>query len=191
MAVYRTSVAIESPDIGGVGANVWHLRTSDTGPDQDQVNLLMQGLKGFYQDVAPVFPEDVTIRWDGSAQQILSAEPGLVEGATAWSVPGGTTSQGLPPANCLCITWRTSLSTRSGRGRTFLGPVAEEHVDAGGRPTTTIRTLLQSAAAEFIDSFDSIGAGAFAVFSPTDNVARDITGARIPTEFAVLRSRRD
>lgn len=191
MAVFRASVSITSPDLGGVGANVWHLRTSDVGTTEGNVGVLMSALEAFYTDIAPLFPEDVTVRWDGSVQQILSAEPVLLEGGDDWSVPGGTTSQGLPPANCLCMTWRTQLSTRSGRGRSFLGPIAEQHVGVDGRPTSTARDLLSGAASDFIDLFDSAGAGAFAVYSPTDEIARDITGYKVPTEFAVLRSRRD
>lgn len=122
MAVVRASVRIASPDLGGVGANVWHLRTVSSGGSDAEIGGLMLGVKDFYTTLGIYMPTDVTVSWDGSAVQVGSAEPTLFADSDSWSVSGTSSTEALPPANCVCLTWRTSLGRPIGPWSDVRGP---------------------------------------------------------------------
>lgn len=192
MATYRCSVKITSPDLGGNGANVFHARTANPLDEEGDVQQLMDWVQEFYTDVNLLFSEDTTISWDGLATEIeASGDPGILS-LDGWSVVGGTTTPNLPPSNCLCVTWRSSAAVRSGRGRTFLGPISRDILQDNGTPVEAARDTVVTAAATLIGHFNDPGdRGALAVYSETHHIIRDIVSAMVPNEFAVLRSRRD
>lgn len=72
-----------------------------------------------------------------------------------------------------------------------MGPVINSICDTDGTLTAGARTGFATAANNLISAFAPGDEGAVVVWSPTDQLARDITGAHIPDKFAVLRSRRD
>lgn len=62
----------------------------------------------------------------------LGVEGGLqFDGAGGPFATGTNTGEALPPAVALCTTWRSSLRTKSGRGRTFWAGFAESTSEGG------------------------------------------------------------
>jgi len=193
MPLYRLSVKIDAPALGGDGANVWHIRTGGGLNEDGAANTAIGWLEDFYNLIAPLTPTTCSFSFEGTAVEIAVEEPTMLEGLDTWTTSGTSANDYLPPANCIVVGWRTSLATRSGRGRTFLGPFANNVSDATGTPSSGALSTIRGAADALVSA--STGADpegvAVAVWSPTDNLARDITGASVRDQFAVLRSRRD
>ena len=102
---------------------------------------------------------------------------------------GGTSFAPAPTA--MVVTWRTQSATRSGRGRTFLGPLASSALQTDGTLSGSLVATVQDACDDLV-AWNSVGTnGSFAVYSRTNGVARDITASKARDYVAVLRSRRD
>lgn len=194
MPIYRASVRITSPNLGGDGANIWHIRTAGGVGNDGRLNEAMGWIEQFYIDCSQAFSPSTAIVFDGTVTEIATNEPTITEGLDTFTVPGVGASGDLPPANALVVGWRTALANRRGRGRTFLGPLSRGASEDNGTPTALILEKVRDAAAALVaSSTDSevLGSVSVGVWSPTDNVLRDVTGASVRDRFAVLRSRRD
>lgn len=191
MALYRCTVNLSFPVGSGGGTNTWHLRTG-TGTDEDNnVEALMQKVAFFYEAVSPLLPASWEASWDGTALEIATAEPTLVTApGGGWSQNGEATGGYTGAASMGCVTWRTASPTRSGRGRTFVGPLAATAVQDDGTLGNTALSLLQQAGQSIPDSTGSSVAGALVVFSQAQQLGRDITSSSVTDQVAVLRSRR-
>lgn len=191
MATYRYVVDLEWNGTGSPGVNVWHLRTADEGPLNNDLEQCVDAIKDFYDALSSIFPTGMKITGPTEAIKDPAGDPSY-EAVTGWSVTGDSGSSSyLPPATTVVVGWRTTSATRSGRGRTFLGPLAVPMSDATGSPTPALLTALNGAAAALVAFNDGFENGAIGVYSTTQNIFRDITGARVRDQFAVLRSRRD
>lgn len=192
MPSYAAQVDIDFPIGSGGGTNVWHFRTGvDFLPDDD-INPIMGWVEDFYQAVAQVVPSGTTFSWDGQIREILTSAPAYTPAATGWSVTG--TVQGstyTAAAGQACVTWRSELASRSGRGRTFIGPLASTSVEANGTLSSNALLSLRNAASALVgQSNTNDNVGALGVFSRTDNLLRDIVGSSVTDQVAILRSRR-
>lgn len=192
MAVWRATWTLEHPSLGGVGTNTWHARTTAvTDPGQlIELNALNAQLGALYVDLEGIYAGGTVIAFNGEWTRVDGATPDIVGADVNALVVGGTAAP-LPPATALCIGWRTSVATKRGRGRTFLGPLNTACLQDDGTPTTATRTTVLDAALAFIDAFDDVDNGAYGVWSAADSVLRDFTQGRVADQFAVLRSRRD
>lgn len=191
MAIYRTTVSVSAPSINGTGSNTFHYRTTSLiGEDEDELTTATQALFGAYDALRQFFPSGTIYTSDGRWQQIADPNPVAVQ-VTGWSTQADNNGPAAPSSTAQVITWRTALSAKSGRGRTFLGPVPATGVEANGTPTEGFRNSVRAAFDNLVDGSGVSFNGAFCVWSPTDNLARDFTGLTVPNEFAVLRSRRD
>lgn len=191
MPTFRTVVNSTGPLIGGTGVNTFTFRVNEDSPLTDvSLNVASQALLDFYTGLQGLGATGTVFTHDGVWQQILDPAPVILD-VPGWSVAMDNSGTGLPPATAMCVTWRTPLATRRGRGRTFISPLSSGAMQSNGTPTEAARTKLQTAAANLYDGFGEPGDGAFCVFSPTDNVVRDITGSSVSNLLAVLRSRRD
>jgi hypothetical protein len=192
MAVWRTRVNLAFAAGEGVGTNTWTVRTvSDTG-STSQIATLMGGVQSFYTAIQATFPTNSTFTWDGTAQQLGVPDPQLITPASPWTVTGtGAASTYGPAPAMICVTWRSSLANRRGRGRTFLGPLIPGAFQADGSLATATLGGFRTAAANLVTfSTSSAVAGALAVWSETDQVARDFIASSVTDQVAVLRSRR-
>lgn len=185
---WRMVVTINSPYVNGTGTNTFHGRFTDPEPSggDDLANLA----KEFYRSILGQIAQPVTLAFSGQWQGVGPDQGKIREGA-GWSLASGDNVVPLPLAIAQVVTWRTSLNTRSGRGRTFLGPVAKGTLQDNGTPLESTRAQLQTAADALISGSEGLTNGALGVWSPTDQILRDFTGASVPNEYAVLRSRRD
>jgi hypothetical protein len=185
--VFRYAVQIDYPDGGGPAYNLWHLRGDTIGAD---VQLGIDAIQGFYNALLAYYqggavitgPDEVTAGIEGGSPTFEA-----VDGFSLGPVAGTST---LAPVLQAVVGWRTASATRSGRGRTFVGPLAVAASDADGTPSGGFITAMQNAAQVIVDNNDALDTGAVGVWSPTQNLLRDITGYRVRDVFAVLRSRR-
>lgn len=68
-----------------------------------------------------------------------SSETG-VQATQVSTAVGGSSSEPLPPNNAVCVTIRSNLRSRNGRGRIFLPGIGEDKVSGDGTILSTFRT---------------------------------------------------
>lgn len=191
MGVYRFNVDLTFPVGQGRGTNSWTCRTAEPFAFEN-VNEWATTVQEFYAALAIIFPTSYSATWDGTFRELGTQSPEFREPQTGWTVTGddsGTAYAGAPVM--ACVTWRTSLASRSGRGRTFLGPLSRNAIEANGTISPSQLSVIRSAAATLVsESTFDLQAGSMSVWSETDQVARDIIGATVTDQCAVLRSRR-
>jgi hypothetical protein len=193
MPVWRGTWTISNPALGGTGTNTWHCRTiavSGDPAEKDQLDALNLNLGQFYVDVADIYAAQTTLNFNGEWVRVDDDSGTIVRGGSNQVVVPGAGNP-LPPSQCLVVGWGTNTASKSARGRTFLGPCTVGTLQDNGTPEEASRTLIEQAAADFIDSFDGVGNGAFGVWSIKQQVLRDFTDGRVANRFASLRSRRD
>lgn len=174
---------------GSPGVNVFHGRIITGGISSDLQDLT-DALQDFYQAIAPVIPNQVTVRWAGEAAGV-GDDAGTDFTSPAWTVPGTSSGGYAPPAATMLVQWRTGSGGRSGRGRSFISPVTNAIVESNGTPDETARGIVQDAVDDLIGASSGFGDGALGVYSRTEDVFRDFTSGTVPNYFASLRSRRD
>ena len=90
-----------------------------------------------------------------------------------------------------CVSWRTDVATRSGRGRSFLGPVSRRWLQTDGTIHASLLSMITGAANELVDASLGTADWAVGVYSGKDSMIRDITGFRLRDRWAYMSSRRD
>lgn len=191
MATYRHPVTINYVGAGGPALNVWHLRTTgDDVPSGGELAALSAVIEDFYTAVAGIYRLSTTISYSGVSTTI-GEEPAYDASAPAWTVQGDGSNDATSPLLQICVGWLTTNASRSGRGRTFLGPLALEAVSADGTPSTSAIGVVRSAATALVTASGGFADGAVGVYSPTDGLIRDVVGSATRDVFAYLSSRRD
>lgn len=189
MPTWRAVVRTSYQPSGGPGYSTFHWRDPGT-PVQPDAEEAGEALRQAYLLLAPSLPTTTAFFFDGRFVEVDG--DGLVQVPT-WTFTGTATTgslEPLPPANQICITWRTGSNSRSGRGRTFLGGWTEDN-NVSGLVGATARGRVVSMVNSIVAYNNGVDNGAFAVYSPTQSIARDITGGSVSQQWAVLRSRRD
>ena len=185
---YRVNVNIQYPQTGGPGLNTWHFRHEDIAAlDLDGVLGVLQnfyiGIRSFYDGATTIScPDEIIEDPYGSP---------TYQSVTGWSVLGNGTGLNMPPSDQVVVTWRTASATRSGRGRTFIGPLVSGLLEDNGTIQAGSLQLIRDAAAALVSESLTDGNWAFGVYSRTDSLLRDFTASNVRDRFAVLRSRRD
>jgi hypothetical protein len=176
------------------GVNTWHIRTSTlTAPPAPNIVSVIQT---FYTAIKGLFPTNMSAVWDGSLADVSSTEPAVPPAFTPWTVTGTASPANYGPAGVgMVVTWRSGVATRSGRGRTFLSPLASGTFDADGTPLAASLTTLRTAATSLVNSSLADGNGAVSIFShgtPTapGKIGRDVQAATVNDKHAWLSSRR-
>lgn len=192
MPVFRSVVALSAPSINGGGTNTWHFRTTSEDPINNRLLLQIasDSLQDFYNIARTLTPGGTVFNHDGVWQEVGTLTPTRAD-VTGWSVAADTGGAAAASATAICITWRTALSNRRGRGRTFISPCRQDSIEGNGTPTEGTRNVALNAAQTLIGPFGEPGDGAFVVWSEVDQVGRDFVAASTANKFAVLTSRRD
>lgn len=189
MPTYRTSVRWDYSVGGGPGYSTFHYRTGVGADQQADLDNARDTLNGAFGLLLPLLPPTSSVSSDGFWIDIDTSEAYTTD---TWSNEGSSSNVGyLPPATAICLNWLTSSRTRSGRGRTFIGPLSMSTAEGNGTPTSDAidRVLLFG---QRIVDHDPVGLdGSFGVYSPSQNIIRDLVGVQARDQFAVLRSRRD
>lgn len=189
MPIMRTTVRHDGTFVGGPGYNIWHLRVRD-GFAATDLETMQDNLFDFYAAIRDLFPAASTHTLTG---EWIDVQTGDFEQTDVQTVTGGSASAVyLPSQTCIVAGWLTSVRTRSGRGRTFLGPTAANTAQENGTPTEAARATIQSAGEGLIAAQSGVAQdfGAFGVWSPTQQVIRDFTACSVRNVFAHLTSRR-
>lgn len=192
MPTYRMTIRSRFPVGSGGGTNTWHLRTGVEPSDPIELETLPGYVLAFYTAIRPHFPTTLSWSWDGQLTEVLTDSPQFVPAEQGWTVAGSSANGSFGPSAAMaCVTWRTELNTRSGRGRTFLGPLAASAIEANGTLSESALSGIRAAASGLVSqSNTNDNVGAIGVFSPTDNVIRDIVSSTVTDQVAILRSRR-
>jgi hypothetical protein len=191
MSTARIPITLEwTGASGSPGANVWHARGGDPIADPADFNGMAEILQQFYTDIAALIPNQVTISFDGEVQGV-GDDVGEQWDTNPWTMTGSSTGGYAPPANCLLAQWRAATGGRSGRGRTFIGPLTNAIIDSDGTPQGSVVTTLQDAIDDLVSASTGFGNGALGIYSRVDSVFRDFVSGTAADYFAVLRSRRD
>jgi len=192
MPTFRGTVTIDHPSLGGTGTNTWHVRTTGSDPlDAPELGGLSSILEDLYEDLVLYLASGTVVTFDGVWTSV-EAEPQInATDGEPFTFTSEASQAGLPPANAIVLGWRSSLATRSGRGRTFMGPLDSVTLGPDGTVADTQLGEIQAAADALVDASTGFANGAFVVYSPTDALARDFISVSISDQFAVLRSRRD
>lgn len=185
--VYRYPVAINYGVGGGPGVNVWHFRTTDPSDAQGCVDAI----EAFYTTLLTHYQQGAVIVGPEDAIVDIETEDPTFQAVDGFTLNSTGTGGSAPPVLQAVCGWVTTSATRSGRGRTFVGPLEPGAMQTDGTPAATLVTDLNTAGQSIVDFNDGIGDGAIVVWSPTQGLARDIIGRRVRDQFAVLRSRRD
>ena len=185
MALYRINIGLSFPHGSSPGVNTFHARDDVIDDVQDVVGILQT----FYTSIRQFYGASTTISCPNEVIRDPYGDPSY-QTVTGWSVVGSGTGNYLPPANQVCVSWRSSSATRSGRGRTFLGPLVSQAQESDGSLSAVALTQFRTAASTLVSNSEGLDGAALVVYSRRDGVARDITSAFVRDQFAVLRSRR-
>lgn len=199
MSIFRATVAVTWGSGGGPGANVWHFRTETPGSGE-QRQACVDVLSSFYDGIGHDSDGGGLIFQDGMTFSMtevvdVDTDEAYPVAFTTTTISGG--SDPLPNATQIVLGWQTSIAARRGRGRTFLGPLGTAVLDSNGQVKASQRTKILSHANTLVTASEGITAAALGIYgrqaahSPSPKVLRDITGVKMGTQFAVLRSRRD
>lgn len=191
MTIFRVPVAITYPGSGGPGRNVFHVRT--IGPNQDdseQLGEALDALQTFYETIKQYYPSGTTIRMGEGMIRDPLGNPEYEEDNVKTVVSGGSGGH-LSPLLCACVSWRTTSASRSGRGRTFIGPFNVQAQDSDGTITASYLNLLRNAAATLVSASTGPSGWSLGVLSVKQGLLRDFTGSSVKDQFAYLSSRRD
>jgi hypothetical protein len=191
MPTYEFPVNLTFPGSGSPGVNIWHCRTTGDFPSTGELQGLSEIIEDFYTAIKGYFPGAAyTASYLGVASTV-EEDPQFDTSAPAWVVVGSGGVNVMPQATAICMTLRTLSADRSGRGRKFLGPFSVDAMQSDGSPTTAALTAIRAAGLAMVVASTAFANGAIGVYSQQESVIRDITGATVRDQFAVLRSRRD
>lgn len=189
MGVYRMTVKLTFPNGANGGTNTWHVRTTSTPVPPAPTPTAM--IKTFYTSIANLFPTSYQISWDGILSEVGNPAPAVVPPMTAWTVPGTGGVGNYGPAGVgFNVCWRSTLATRRGRGRTFVSPILAAAFDSAGTIADSNLAAIRTAANALVSSSLADGNGAVSVWSPSDNLGRDVASASVRDHVSWLSSRR-
>lgn len=172
-------VSVEYVISGLPAANVLHMQHALGALDQAEVDAMALEVATAWQaEVMPLITNNVTL-----AQVIVtdvSSQTGPQGEAVAGGV-GGSASAPLPPNIATCVSIRTALRSRSGRGRSYIPGVGEDKVDGAGTITQAYRDAL-IVAFEDVDAALAAGAsgllmGVLSLYSGVDEEGNPIPRA--------------
>lgn len=186
MGIYRTVVETRYPGGGSPGFNTWLFRT---GPQDGDPSIGDGALREFYGNIRTLMPSSVTVAYSGDWTKVSGDGDPYYDFAAA-SLQGDNSNGLLPPFVCAGLVHVLDGLPSKRYGRTFLGPLSRSVAGSDGNVDPGAREDIVGWAEDSL-LIGGTGGGQFAVFSRSDNLYRDITGYRVPSEFWSLTSRRD
>lgn len=191
MTIYKVPVRISHAGGGGDAYNIMNFRTIGPGGDDlDQLGEAINALTTFYSAIKALYPNTTTINIGESVIKDPLGAPEYV-GTDAKVVQGTRTGGSSPTLLAVTCTWRTTSATRSGRGRTFIGPLGFGVVQNDGTLNDADIATLRNAANAFVNASLGPAGWSFGVLSQKQKLLRDVTSFTVRDRFAYLSSRRD
>lgn len=191
--------------------NTWHIRTS--GPvTTAESTALMVPFKTFWDAIAAyrVPPTSVTTgsrilhgdtaNWvkpvgkpgaPGYVRGYWTSPPIILAGTSSTSV-AGTGSGAIPPQLASVISWRTALSGRTGRGRTYVGNLGAPAMSFSGLSAAYVAAV-NTASTNLVSAIPAVtvssGVCGLTIWSPTTGLYHDVIGGVSDATFDTMRSR--
>ena len=191
MSTLRIPVTINNSLLPSPAMNIWHARADDFGGEE--VGGLLDVLEDFYTAIAGWYIDSTTITFGDNiiVDPYGSPEYGPSDPRTV--AAGGGSGAGEPSSVMLALVvgWRTASASRSGRGRTFLGPIRRAALGSDGTPDGAFVTAATTAANALVTASTGLNGSALGIYSQKESLLRDITGVRIRDRWSYLSSRRD
>lgn len=191
MSVFTLPVRLTFPVGSGGGTNTWHIRVSQPVDQDVKIKQAAGWIKDFYTQFAPRLCTGTKIDWDGSYRNAdgTPTDGGQTDGA--WHLDAGGGDGSGPAPAMVCVTWKSSVASRSGRGRTFVGPLAPNAFQGDGTLDAGLLAAVRQGADMLIaSSKGNLDGTAVCVYSKLQNIARDVVGQNVNDKVAVLSSRR-
>lgn len=185
MTIYKIPVTIEGAGLPSPAMNIFHVSADGTLNLQEAVDAL----ETFYTAIKSLYSSAHTI----SAGTGIIADPygdPTYSDATPWSMTGPGSGNRQPVLLSVVVGWRTGVATRSGRGRTFLGPFTAGS-DSDGTPSAEMIGQIRDAADDLVADSQSLNGWELGVFSVKQSTFRPVTAAIVKDRYAYLSSRRD
>jgi hypothetical protein len=190
MATYEYVVDLTWNGPGSPGVSVWHFRADQlniSGSDADDCVTVISDfwaaimLAGFMPAGSKAAGRNYCI--DVVSREIVTVTPFLHQSSAAGTEFAGPLM--------MVLTLATSVATRSGRGRKFIGPVLDSLGSQDGTPDSGGVSTLQTIGAQLVTDSEALNEAAIGVYSRTGLLFRDLVSTRVRDTFAILRSRRD
>ena len=188
MPTFKVPVRIVHPGSGGDAFNIWHLRT--VSDDSDDFNNGMDALDAFYTKIKGIYPNGTQVIVGEGVIRDPYGSPTYTNYVPTEITGTGQTAQ-APQLLAVVVSWYTQSATRSGRGRTFLGPLELQALEADGTVASAWLSEIRQAADDLVNDSQTYNAWAFGVYSHKDGVLRDFVSYNVRDRFSYLRSRRD
>lgn len=176
----------------GVAGTPWYSNLYIDG-DGEQSEAAVEAVGEFWDAVGTVIVSQVQWEVEGEVAQIDTVS-GNITGITSVDSVESAGVAGfdpLPFATQALLRLRTGeyVGGREVRGRLNIPGLLEAN-NAGGRPDSNLRNLINDAADQYLLGGDGLN-GALVVWSRKNGTAPFVSSASCWTEWAVLRSRRD
>jgi len=166
-----------SGNLGSLPAYNIHYIQVDTLSTTD-LNNVNVALKNMYDAVKAYIPSSVNVTVGSSVIQVTGGAPAILPVAPL-SLNGTDTSGNQPPQCAVVISWRSTLATREGRGRTFFGPVGNAGATQFGVPSSVFSTLLQTKATALISDLAALATPAQKVIYHLGGTPHVVTSALV------------
>jgi hypothetical protein len=173
---------------GDVWSNVFHVNEPTPLPQTPQP--VLDAFNGFYGALAG--GDVLALGWGLSNIQVRRGGGGggdIVTDHTSNVVENSSNAQPLPPQDAIVLTWRTVLSGRSFRGRTYIGPLGKYALGADGRIVPATQATIVSAANQLRIALNTAG-NQLGVFSRTRLQFTDIVSGSVGPVMDTQRRRR-
>lgn len=190
MAIVRVPVRIDYAAAGGPGYNVWHVRLVDDDPGTWELDAALDAMVTFYDAIKSLYTTTTKIYiGEGMIVDPLGSPEYVADDVR--QVNGTTTAGPTATLLAMVVSWRTTSATRSGRGRTFIGPLTANVGQGDGTPGDSFVTTLRNAATALVSASSGAGGWSIGVLSTKEGVLRDVTGSTVRDRYSYLSSRRD
>lgn len=179
------AVTVTTTSWNGDNINTYHVKQhTDAATDMGDV---FTALTSFYGDLASYLPDVSNPRITNAIDMGVDPPTFVPFDGTPLVVPTGS---GRDDARlCVCIGWKSVVATKSGRGRTFIGPLAESSIDpATGLLQADLVSAVDSAAFNLINAL-SIAGCTLQVYSPLHNARYEVVSEKVGNTPRTLRSR--
>lgn len=190
MAIYRVPIDLAWNGSGAPGVNVFHVDTG-AGEGATGVAAIVALLRDFYEDIAVDLGGPQTISFAG---EVVDVQNDVRLPVPAWTFSPAATNQYAAFPLAMVVSWRTAFATRSGTGRTFIGPLAASVDGNTGVPPAATVTRIQNAATTLLEAI-RVATGEdgarLVVYSRATGATAIILSGRVRQSFSILRSRRD
>lgn len=155
----------------------------------DAIDLLWNGAATPADSIKQLYPAATTV--DDLVTTELSPTTGknVAQAVTAPALAGTGSGAALPPQTAICVSLRTSLPTRAGRGRFFLpAPIVAE--SSSGRLNATAQGQVLAAVTGMLQ-FLGTNLYPAVIYHRDDRTTTLVTSTDVGDVFDTIRRRRD